>query len=54
MEVTCKDCIQPYTSHDLINKYKDSQVFYDINKNNKYFYCVEDANASSFVTGYHP
>ena len=54
MEVTCKDCIQPYTSNDLITKYKDSQVFYDIKKNNKYFYCVEEANYSWFVKWYYP
>ncbi|MCD5385205.1 S-layer homology domain-containing protein, partial [Candidatus Gracilibacteria bacterium] len=54
MEVTCKKCIQPNTSIDLINKYSSSQGFYDINKFNKYFYCVEDANDSGFVKGYHP
>ena len=54
MEVTCKKCIQPNTTIDLINKFKNSQVFFDINKLNKYFYCVEDANKSWFVTGYHP
>jgi hypothetical protein len=54
MEVTCKDCIQPLTSNDLITKFQNSQVFYDIWKTNKYFYCVEDANDSWFVTGYHP
>ncbi len=54
MEVTCKKCIQPYATTDLINKYINSQVFYDIGKSNKYFYCVEDANDSWFVKGYHP
>jgi hypothetical protein len=54
MEITCKDCIQPNTSNDLIEKYNNSQVFYDINKSNKYFYCVENANENLYVTGYHP
>ena len=54
MEVTCKDCIQPYTSNDLLERFKNSQVFFDISKQNKYFYCVEEANYNWFVTGYHP
>jgi hypothetical protein len=44
MEVTCKDCIQPNTALDLINSYENTQVFYDISKQNKYFYCVAEAN----------
>jgi hypothetical protein len=46
MELTCKDCIQPNTSLDLLNKFENTQVFFDINKLNKYFYCVEEANDS--------
>ena len=54
MEVTCKDCIQPYTSNDLISNFKNSQTFFDIWEQNKYFYCVEEANNLWYVTGYHP
>lgn len=52
MEVTCTDCIQPNTALNLINSYENSQVFYDINKINKYFYCVAEANNKWFVSGY--
>lgn len=53
-EVTCKKCIQPNTSYDLITKYENKSIFYDINKTNKYFYCIADSLSSSFVSGYHP
>jgi hypothetical protein len=43
MEVTCKDCIQPGTIFDIVNKYQNEEVFYDIGKENKYFYCVAEA-----------
>jgi len=54
MEVTCKDCIQPDTALDIINKYENETVFYDINKNNKYFYCIAWASDEGYVSGYHP
>ncbi|MDF1682322.1 MAG: hypothetical protein P1U46_00705 [Patescibacteria group bacterium] len=43
MESTCKDCLQPNTDFSLINKYSSSEIFFDINKNNKNFYCIADA-----------
>ena len=54
MEVSCEDCIQPNTALDLIKEYEDKQPFFDVNKNNKYYYCVSDANEQWFVKGYHP
>ena len=53
MEVTCKDCIQPNTSIDLLNKYEDTQLFFDIAKTNKYYYCIADASNSWFVNWYY-
>ncbi|MFC1797745.1 hypothetical protein ACFLY2_00755 [Patescibacteria group bacterium] len=44
MEVTCTKCIQPDLDPDLFIKYEDKQLFYDISKINKYYYCVSDAN----------
>ena len=54
MEVSCEDCIQPNTSLDLIKEYENKQSFFDVNKINKYYYCVEDASEQWFVKGYHP
>ncbi len=51
-EVTCKNCIQPFTAYDLVKQYEDSKIFFDINKNNKYFYCIADANTIWNVSWY--
>ena len=52
-EVSCKRCIQPHTSVDLLNLYKENP-FFDVGKENKYFYCIADAKQNSFVSGYTP
>jgi hypothetical protein len=46
MEVSCKDCISPDTDYEYIKKYSDSELFFDLNKNNKYFYCIAEAEDS--------
>lgn len=53
-EVTCKKCIQPNVSLDLINKYEVSNIFFDVNKTNKYYYCIADSSNESFISWYHP
>ncbi len=53
-EVTCKKCISPNTSYELIQQYENEELFYDITNENKYFYCIADANKNEFVTWYHP
>ncbi|MDD2871425.1 MAG: PKD domain-containing protein [Candidatus Gracilibacteria bacterium] len=53
-EVTCKKCIQPNVSLDLINKYEVSNIFFDVNKTNKYYYCIADSSNESYISGYHP
>ena len=53
MWVICKDCIQPETDIEFIKKYETKQIFFDINKKNKYFYCIAEANKNQFVIGYH-
>jgi len=40
--------------YELINKFENTQTFFDINKTNKYFYCIESAADDRFVSGYHP
>jgi hypothetical protein len=55
MEVSCEKCISPNTSYSLINKYGDKDsLFFDVNKNNKYFYCISEAENSWYVKWYQP
>ena len=53
-EVSCDKCIKPNTSYKLLDKYSDTSTFFDINKNNKYFYCIVDASYNKFINGYDP
>lgn len=53
MEVICLKCIQPHTEDYFLNAYTGKYVFFDINDSNKYFYCVADADAKSYVKGYN-
>jgi len=50
-EVSCKKCIQPNTDMTFINKYK-IPPFFDVLNKNKYFYCISDAKANDYVSGY--
>ncbi len=50
-EVSCKKCIQPNTDISFVNKYK-IPPFFDVLKQNKYFYCISDAKANNYVSGY--
>ncbi|MDR2411550.1 MAG: hypothetical protein LBD88_03055 [Candidatus Peribacteria bacterium] len=54
MEVSCTKCISPNVDYDLIEKYSESLSFFDINKNNKYYYCIADAENKGYVVGYQP
>lgn len=55
MEVSCEKCISPNTPYNLINKYWDKDsLFFDVNKNNKYFYCISEAEKSWYVKWYQP
>ncbi|MDD3646448.1 MAG: S-layer homology domain-containing protein [Candidatus Gracilibacteria bacterium] len=51
-ESTCKKCIKPNTELEFIQKY-DTEPFFDVHKNNKYFYCIANAKESNFVQGYN-
>jgi len=51
MEVSCIKCIKPDTSIDLISKYK-TPPYYDILKENKYFYCISEAKQIETVKWY--
>ncbi len=50
-ETSCKKCIQPNVDKDFIDKY-DTEPFFDVWINNKYFYCISDAKENAFVLGY--
>lgn len=52
METTCTDCLQPDTDFNLVNTYKDSYLFFDINNQNKNFYCIAEAKDKSIVRWY--
>ncbi len=52
-EVSCKNCIQPNVSYDLFSKYNGAQSFFDIWKENKYFYCIASATDLKQVKWYH-
>lgn len=51
-EISCKSCIKPNVDLDLFEKYSNKEVFFDISKNDKFFYCIADAVANEQVTGY--
>ncbi|MCD5380558.1 PKD domain-containing protein [Candidatus Gracilibacteria bacterium] len=52
MEVTCKKCISPNTDFGLIQEYSTALTFYDVEKTNKYFYCIAEADDKGYVKGY--
>jgi len=49
MHTMCQECIMPYTDSDFFYKYSDQKPFFDVNQNNKYFYCISDASENNFV-----
>jgi len=53
MEVSCKKCISPETSYEFIKKYSTKELFFDLNRNNKNFYCIAEAENSWNVSWYH-
>ncbi len=53
MKVSCEECISPNVSYDLSKKYAQvDQLFFDLSKNNKYFYCIASAKDSWYVKWY--
>lgn len=53
LETSCKKCISPNTSIEILNQYK-WEPFFDVWLDNKYFYCISDAKENDFVLGYNP
>jgi hypothetical protein len=52
MEVTCKKCIIPNTDFSLLKVHYNTKTFYDVNKDNKYFYCIAESDKQSYVKWY--
>ena len=51
-EVSCKKCIKPDTDFSFVQKYSNKDFFFDISKDNKYFYCIAEWVESEQVTWY--
>ncbi|MDQ7023207.1 MAG: PKD domain-containing protein [Candidatus Gracilibacteria bacterium] len=52
MEVSCKRCISPNTDFELLKSHSKTQTFYDVSKDNKYFYCIAESDKLGYVKGY--
>lgn len=52
MEVSCNKCIAPNVQYDFLQKYENKPLFFDINRTNKYFYCIAWADDSGYVSWY--
>ena len=52
METNCEQCIKPNTHFDLIQKFKDSNVYYDVNNNSNYNYCIQSADNKWYIQWY--
>ncbi len=52
MEVSCNKCIAPNVSYDFLQKYENKPLFFDINRTNKYYYCIAGADDSGYVSWY--
>lgn len=51
-EISCNECIKPNTDFSLVQKYENSEIFFDIKKENDYFYCVADSLEKKKVAWY--
>ena len=52
MEVSCKRCISPNTDFSLLKEHSKTQTFYDVSRNNKYFYCIAESDKLWYVKWY--
>jgi len=53
MELNCRKCITPNTDFQLLKDYSKTQTFYDVSRNNKYFYCIAESDTLWFVKWYN-
>lgn len=52
VEVSCEKCIQPNVSSNLLTQHKDTELFFDISKSNKNYYCIAEAKEKKYVKWY--
>lgn len=52
MEVSCERCVQPHTEFSSIEKYFNTEIYFDLNNRNPYFYCIAEADSQNAVRGY--
>lgn len=52
MKTSCHDCLAPNISNQFLSDYQGASVFYDINKQNKNYYCIAWAIDKGYVKWY--
>jgi len=52
MEVICERCIQPHTEYKFLEEYAQSDVYFDVQRENPYFYCIAEADKQNYVRWY--
>lgn len=51
-EISCSECIKPNVDFELTKKHSDKKIFFDVENDNKFFYCIADSVEKWRVTGY--
>lgn len=51
-ETNCTECIKPHTDFDLVSNYINNSVYYDVNNDSDYFYCINDADQKGHIQWY--
>ena len=52
IETNCQKCVKPNTNIDILSTYYKKNVYYDVNKNSDYFYCIAYADDKSYIQWY--
>lgn len=52
MEVVCERCIWPHTELQFLQNYTTKDVYFDVQRENPYFYCIAEADANNYVRWY--
>lgn len=52
METSCNKCTKPNTSTWIIDKYTNSNSFFDVDNSNPYFYCISLANDKNYIDSF--
>ncbi len=52
MKVGCHDCVSPDVDYGFIKKYSKADTFYDVRKENPYFYCISESDSAGDIQWY--